>query len=42
MRDYVAKNGFEHVVLGLSGGIDSTLVALIAADALGPDRVTAS
>jgi NAD+ synthase (glutamine-hydrolysing) len=39
-RDYVAKNGFEHVVLGLSGGIDSTLVALIAVDALGPERVT--
>ena len=34
------KNGFEHVVLGLSGGIDSALVALIAADALGPERVT--
>jgi NAD+ synthase (glutamine-hydrolysing) len=41
VRDYVGKNGFQHVVLGLSGGIDSTLVALIAADALGPDRVTA-
>ena len=41
LRDYCAKNGFEHVVLGLSGGIDSTLVALIAADALGADRVTA-
>ncbi len=39
-RDYACKNGFEHVVLGLSGGIDSTLVALIAVDALGPDRVT--
>ena len=39
-RDYARKNGFEHVVLGLSGGIDSTLVALIAADALGADRVT--
>jgi NAD+ synthase (glutamine-hydrolysing) len=39
-RDYVEKNGFEHVVLGLSGGIDSTLVALIAVDALGADRVT--
>jgi len=38
--DYVAKNGFEHVVLGLSGGIDSTLVSLIAVDALGPERVT--
>ena len=39
-RDYVRKNGFKHVVLGLSGGIDSTLVALIAADAVGPDCVT--
>ena len=39
-RDYVTKNGFEHVVLGLSGGIDSTLVALVAVDALGADRVT--
>ena len=39
-RDYVAKNGFQHVVLGLSGGIDSTLVALVAVDALGPERVT--
>ncbi|HVF78682.1 MAG TPA: NAD+ synthase, partial [Solirubrobacteraceae bacterium] len=39
-RDYARKNGFEHVVLGLSGGIDSTLVALIAVDALGADRVT--
>jgi NAD+ synthase (glutamine-hydrolysing) len=39
-RDYVRKNGFEHVVLGLSGGIDSTLVALVAADAVGPDCLT--
>jgi NAD+ synthase (glutamine-hydrolysing) len=39
-RDYVTKNGFERVVLGLSGGVDSTLVALIAVDALGADRVT--
>ena len=39
-RDYVRKNGFEHVVLGLSGGIDSTLVALIAADAVGADALT--
>jgi NAD+ synthase (glutamine-hydrolysing) len=39
-HDYVTKNGFEHVVLGLSGGIDSTLVALVAVDALGPERVT--
>jgi NAD+ synthase (glutamine-hydrolysing) len=40
LRDYVEQNGFEHVVLALSGGIDSALVALIATDALGPDRVT--
>jgi NAD+ synthase (glutamine-hydrolysing) len=40
-RDYAQKNDFRHVVLGLSGGIDSTLVALIAADALGTDCVTA-
>jgi NAD+ synthase (glutamine-hydrolysing) len=40
LRDYVEKNGFQHVVVALSGGIDSALVALIAADALGPDRVT--
>jgi NAD+ synthase (glutamine-hydrolysing) len=39
LSDYVRKNGFERVVLGLSGGIDSTLAATIAADALGPDRV---
>jgi NAD+ synthase (glutamine-hydrolysing) len=39
-RDYVLKNGFKRVVLGLSGGIDSTLVAVIAADALGSDAVT--
>jgi NAD+ synthase (glutamine-hydrolysing) len=39
-RDYTRKSGFEHVVLGLSGGIDSTLVALVAVDALGPERVT--
>ncbi len=39
-RDYTRKNGFKHVVLGLSGGIDSTLVALIAVDALGADCVT--
>ncbi len=41
LRDYVRKNGFGHCVLGLSGGIDSTLVLLIAADALGTDAVTA-
>jgi NAD+ synthase (glutamine-hydrolysing) len=40
LRDYVAKNGFAHVVLGLSGGIDSALVAAIAVDALGAERVT--
>ncbi|MFZ5656959.1 MAG: NAD+ synthase [Pseudomonadota bacterium] len=40
-RDYCAKNGFDSVWLGLSGGIDSALVLAIAADALGPDKVTA-
>ena len=39
LRDYVRKNGFSKVVLGLSGGIDSAIVAAIAADALGPDNV---
>ena len=39
--DYVRKNGFERVLLGLSGGIDSALVAALAADALGADRVEA-
>ena len=38
-RDYCGKNGFSDVVIGLSGGIDSTIVACIAADALGPDHV---
>jgi NAD+ synthase (glutamine-hydrolysing) len=38
-RDYVRKNGFSDVVIGLSGGIDSSLVALIASDALGPRHV---
>ncbi|HUR51735.1 MAG TPA: NAD+ synthase [Mycobacteriales bacterium] len=38
-RDYVQKNGFTSVVLGLSGGIDSAVVATIARDALGPERV---
>ena len=38
-RDYVRKNGFTDVCLGLSGGIDSTLTAAIAADALGPENV---
>jgi NAD+ synthase (glutamine-hydrolysing) len=40
LRDYVAKNGFEHVVMGVSGGIDSALVAAIAVDALGKDVVS--
>jgi NAD+ synthase (glutamine-hydrolysing) len=38
-RDYVRKNGFTDVVVGLSGGIDSSLVAAIATDALGPEHV---
>ncbi len=38
-RDYVRKNGFTDVLIGLSGGIDSSLVAAIAVDALGPERV---
>ena len=38
-RDYVTKNGFGDVCVGLSGGIDSSLVAVIAGDALGPGRV---
>jgi NAD+ synthase (glutamine-hydrolysing) len=37
--DYVSKNGFSDVLVGLSGGVDSSLVATIAADALGPDHV---
>ncbi len=41
LRDYADKNGFEGVVLGLSGGIDSALVAALAVDALGADRVHA-
>jgi NAD+ synthase (glutamine-hydrolysing) len=40
LRDYVHKNGFTHVVLGLSGGIDSALVACLAVDALGAERVS--
>lgn len=40
VRDYCRKNGFERAVIGLSGGIDSALVAAIAADALGKDKVT--
>jgi NAD+ synthase (glutamine-hydrolysing) len=39
LRDYVAKNGFERVVVALSGGIDSALAALLAADALGSEQV---
>jgi NAD+ synthase (glutamine-hydrolysing) len=41
LRDYVRKNGFRDVVLGLSGGIDSSLTAVLAADALGTDAVRA-
>lgn len=40
LRDYVLKNGFKGVLLGLSGGVDSALVAVIAAEALGPEKVT--
>jgi NAD+ synthase (glutamine-hydrolysing) len=39
LRDYVEKNGFREVVVGVSGGIDSALVAALAAEALGPERV---
>jgi len=42
LRDYVRKNGFRRVVLGLSGGIDSALVVCIATDALGPEGVAAA
>jgi NAD+ synthase (glutamine-hydrolysing) len=42
LRDYVDKNGFANVVLGLSGGIDSALVACVATDALGAERVSAT
>jgi NAD+ synthase len=41
LRDYVEKNGFPGVVLGLSGGIDSAISAAVAVDALGPSRVRA-
>jgi NAD+ synthase (glutamine-hydrolysing) len=41
VRDYVGKNGFPGVIIGLSGGIDSALVLAIAVDALGPQRVRA-
>jgi NAD+ synthase (glutamine-hydrolysing) len=40
LRDYVLKNGFMHVVMGVSGGIDSALVAALAVDALGPEFVS--
>jgi NAD+ synthase (glutamine-hydrolysing) len=40
LRDYVAKNGFDHVGVALSGGIDSALVAMLAADAVGPERLS--
>ena len=39
VRDYVQKNGFRRVVVGLSGGVDSALTAVIAVDALGPENV---
>jgi NAD+ synthase (glutamine-hydrolysing) len=42
LHDYVDKNGFERVLVGLSGGIDSALTACIAVDALGSDRVAAA
>jgi NAD+ synthase (glutamine-hydrolysing) len=38
-RDYIEKNGFSDVVIALSGGVDSAIVAVVAADAVGPDRV---
>ena len=41
LGDYVRKNGFREAVVGLSGGIDSSMVATLAADALGPDAVRA-
>jgi NAD+ synthase (glutamine-hydrolysing) len=41
LKDYVAKNNFQKVVVGVSGGVDSALVAVLAADALGKDNVTA-
>jgi NAD+ synthase len=41
LRDYVEKNGFPGIILGLSGGVDSALVAAISVDALGPKRVRA-
>ena len=41
LRDYLDKNGFREIVLGLSGGIDSALTATLAVEALGPERVIA-
>ncbi|MDE1146319.1 MAG: NAD(+) synthase [Azospirillaceae bacterium] len=41
LRDYILKNGFQDVVLGLSGGADSTLVAMLASDVFGADKVNA-
>jgi len=41
VRDYFKKQGFERAILGLSGGVDSALTAVVAAEALGPDRVLA-
>ncbi|MDQ3630923.1 MAG: NAD+ synthase [Actinomycetota bacterium] len=41
LGDYVEKNGFDKITLGVSGGIDSALVTLVAVDALGPERVVA-
>ncbi len=40
LKDYVRKNGFKHVCLGLSGGIDSSFVAVVAVEALGKEKVT--
>jgi len=39
-RDYIRKNGFQKVAIGLSGGVDSAMTAAIATDALGPENVT--
>jgi NAD+ synthase (glutamine-hydrolysing) len=41
VRDYIGKNGFPGVIIGLSGGVDSALVLALACDALGPERVRA-
>jgi len=40
IRDYILKSGFESAILGLSGGVDSSLVAVMAVEALGPEKVT--